>query len=211
MTKQPTEPTGEQFKASPELGFAFGRISIDTVLDFLRSPDMLDSKEADDIQLYLGLTESYFNEGPQLMLWQSFIEAKKQASSAQADLWLSKAVADKYAEISTMIYADHVHAVADEMQTINAFLSAYPGLVTKDIEGEVVLSSVESTHQDLTDSQIQANGAPVRQTATWNNDTQTEITPGETQLYVDMTVLPDSFSYELNRYRTLYGVDLTNS
>ena len=208
MNKQPSEPTGEHFSASPELGFAFGRIPIKKVADFLHTPELRGDTEAENIQLHLEIVSRYFKDGPELYLWDSYVSAEKQAREVTSDQWLSTEIHDKYREIAEMIKTEHLQSVDEETEYINTFLAQYSGVISKDTNGLILLQSVESIPIELTPAEMSRKASPVRQIAAWSDETRLEIDKKE-QLYVNMVALPEKYSIELNRYRTAYGVDLS--
>lgn len=207
MSKQITEPTGEPFSASPELGFAFGRIKIGKIVDFLNSDELLSNKEAADLRMNLAVVKHYFEYGPDLSLWEYHRKASKEVKIFTGDDLISEDILQRYIEIADMLLVDHLAYVDEEKAGINEFLARHPRLITKDEENTAQLMAVNSVHRDVTPSEMLGGISPVQEITFWSDSTQTEIQHPST-VYVDMTALPEEYSQSLNRYRTLYGVDL---
>lgn len=206
MNKQPTESSGEQFSASPELGFAFGRISLETALGFLTSEEMRVNKEAQSLSFGLDVTRQYFKEGADLTLWEAHLAARHQARILHENHRIPEAAVQKYEEIIDLLHTEYLDSIGGEKEVINKILQTYPGVLTSDKEGALKLVGVDTVSNALNEREVMTK-APVRQVAFWSDESQTEVELGM-PLYVDMTALPETFSEDLNRYRVLYGVTI---
>lgn len=202
-----TEPTGERFQTSPELGFAFGRIPLGTVLDCLTSPELRDNQEANEVAEGLEGLRYYIEEGGDQSFLEAYTSAIKEALRVKENRAFPTEVYEKYQEISEILYAAHRQRVDEEKTAINDFLNQFPGVVTQDTEGRMRLVSVESSEIFPIEIYSTFIKMSVRQFALWSDQTQTELN-GPIPLFVDMTVLPETFSRYLNQYRTLYEIEL---
>jgi hypothetical protein len=203
MNKHIPELKGED-NSSPELGFTFGQIPVQEMADFLASTEVREQQDVQDLKLEIDVLINYFQNGPRLMLWESYLEAQKQADTAARDEWLRDEVSDQYLQIAQMILTDHYKYIDEEKRAINSFLNTCEGLITKGVStSSVALVGVDTLHKQLTDVEARATLSPVERIAFWSDGTQESI-DSEIPLYVDMTTLPVSYSQGLNRYRMLY-------
>jgi hypothetical protein len=208
MNKHITEPGGEVHSPLPELGFAFGKVPIQKIADFLASPEMRANREAQDLKLGIDVISNYFRNGPMLMLWESYREAQKQADKATYDEWLSDEIADRYLQIAQIILDDHYRYIDEEKEGINSFLNAHEGFIVN--ENRAPLIGVDTIHKKLTPREVRAEVAPIEQVAFWADATEEPVVTSETQLYVNVAALPDSYAKNLDHYRNLYGVTLSS-
>lgn len=202
-----TEQTGENFNTSPELGFAFGRISLRTALDFLSSPELRGDSEAGDIGLHLGMIQDYFKDGASLYIWHTYADTVKTLLWAKESGHVSDTTQQKHREVADLLYREHTEFINDEAEDINRFLVEHPGVITRDTAGDVALQAVSSHHVPQPVDAARKGVPPVQTEAHWSDDTHTD-TQQSTGLYVDMTALPEKYSRALHQYRILYDVDV---
>ncbi|MGV9002280.1 MAG: hypothetical protein ACOH18_05000 [Candidatus Saccharimonadaceae bacterium] len=170
---------------------------------------MQEDQEATHVALKLDSVHEYFEKGVRLVFWESYLVALEEATKTKKNLELPKEVPEKYQEIVTILYNAHTRHIGEEIDPINSLLTDYPGVIVKDSEGHIQLLSVDTLHVALTETDITLGQSPVRQIVTWSDGTSEERDE-PIPLFVDMTALPESFSKNLNKYRTLNGISLTD-
>lgn len=198
-----TEPTGEHLHSSPELGFAFGNVSLEDFLDALDVPELRQNSEMDDLSFILRTAGDFLREGPVRDIWYIFVDAERLAKEVKSQGVLGSELVQQYQNVASQTYAEHIEYVAGHVDDVNTFLATYPELLVR-VDDGAALRAVGLQHIPRAEVQLRHSAAPARVFADWGGGVE-EVTTAP-KLYVNMAVLPNRYAKAVDRYSRDYEV-----
>lgn len=198
-----TEPTGEHFHSSPELGFAFGNVFLEDFLDALDVPELRQNSEMDDLSFSLRVAGDFLREGPVRDAWYTFVDAERLAKEVASQGILSSELVRQYQDVANQTYAEHIEYVAGHVDDVNTFLATHPELLVR-ADDRAALRAVGLQHIPRAEVRLRHSADPARVLADWGGGIEEVSTAPK--LYVNMAALPDRYAEAVDRYSRDYEV-----